>query len=174
MSLIRWEPAAELDTIQSEMNRLFNSAFAQPRTTSSRSGGAGQSWFPAMDLLETSDHYVLRADLPGISDEDVSVQLEDNVLTIEGERKPANEHETKGYHRIERAVGRFSRTLTLPAGIDPDMVQARFDRGVLEVSIPKPAQKKPRKVQINPAKRSLEGDSIETTIEGQELAGVSR
>jgi HSP20 family protein len=101
-----------------------------------------------MDLVETGDHYVLRADLPGLSNEDVNVALEDNVLTISGERKTQHEHQEEGYYRIERAFGSFARSLTLPDGVDPDGVQANFDRGVLEIRIAKPEQKKPRQVHI--------------------------
>ena len=90
--VIRWEPVAELGTIQNEMNRLFNNLFDQPNATG-RNGAGGRRWIPAIDLVETGDHYVLRADLPGLADEDVNVQLEDNVLTISGERKA--EHETQ-------------------------------------------------------------------------------
>jgi HSP20 family protein len=147
MALIRWEPVAELDTIQTEMNRLFNTFFDQDAPTN-RSGGVGRRWIPAMDLLETADHYVLRADLPGLSEREVSVALEDNVLTISGERKAEHKDQHDGYLRLERALGAFSRSLTLPAGVDPDGVQAHFDRGVLEIQIPKPEQKKPRHVQI--------------------------
>jgi HSP20 family protein len=172
MSLIHWEPAAELNTLQSEMNRLFNSVFYQP-TANGRTSGAGHSWIPAMDLVETADHYILRADLPGISDEDVSVQLEENVLTVAGERKPVNEHDTEGFHRIERAFGRFSRTLTLPTGIDPEAVQARFDRGVLEVAIPKPAQKKPKQVRISHGAQLFHDDVIEDRTNDRQLAGVA-
>ncbi len=145
MALIRWEPVAELNTIQNEMNRLFNNLFDAP---TGRSNGTSRRWMPAMDLVETSDHYVLRADLPGMGDEDVNVQLEDNVLTISGERKTEQHTEQEGYHRLERAFGGFSRSLTLPDGVDPASVQAHFDRGVLEITIPKPEQKKPRQVQI--------------------------
>jgi HSP20 family protein len=145
MALIQWQPAAELTTIQNEMNRLFNSVFDQPG-----SGAGARRWIPAMDLVETGNHYVLRADLPGLSEGDVNVQLEGNVLTISGERKAEHEEHEQGYYRVERAFGSFSRALTLPNGIDPDAVQAHFDRGVLEVSIPKPEQKKPRQVQITP------------------------
>ena len=100
-----------------------------------------------MDLVESDDHYVVRADLPGVREDDVTVQLEDNVLTIAGQR--AAEHGSEqGYYRLERAFGAFSRSLTLPDGTDPAHVEARFDHGVLEVMIPKPEQKKPRKVQI--------------------------
>jgi HSP20 family protein len=147
MALIRWEPVTELNTIQNEMNRLFNTFFDQPAPTG-RGGAASRRWIPAMDLVETADHYVLRADLPGLADEDVNVQLEDNVLTISGERKAKHEQHEEGYYRIERAFGSFARSLTLPDGIDPDAVQAQFDRGVLEIRIPKPEQKKPRQVQI--------------------------
>jgi HSP20 family protein len=147
MALIRWEPVAELNTIQNEMNRLFNTFFDQP-AQAARSNGA-RRWLPAMDLVETADHYLLRADLPGLSDGDVNIQFEDNVLTISGERKNEHEEQQQGYYRLERGFGSFSRSLTLPVGVDPDDIQAHFNRGVLEVLIPKPEQKKPRTVQIN-------------------------
>jgi HSP20 family protein len=160
MALIRWEPATELNTIQSEMNRLFNTFFDQPGGRTS--GSAERRWIPAMDIVETPEHYVLRADLPGLSDEDVNVQLEENVLTISGERKAEDEHQRDGYYRLERAVGGFSRSLTLSDGVDPDGVQAHFDRGVLEIKVPKPEQKKPRQVQIKLASRTDDANTIET------------
>jgi HSP20 family protein len=147
MALIRLEPVAELNTIQNEMNRLFNTFFDQPAPTG-RGGAASRRWMPAMDLVETADQYILRADLPGLSDDDVNLQLEDNVLTISGERHAHHEQNEEGYYRIERAFGSFARSLTLPDGVNPDGVQAHFDRGVLEIRIPKPEQKKPRQVQI--------------------------
>ena len=165
MALIRWEPVAELNTIQNEMNRLFNTFFEQPAP--GRGNGGARRWMPAMDLVETADHYVLRADLPGLSDEDVNVQLEDNMLTISGERKAEHESEQEGYYRLERAFGAFLRSLTLPDGVEPDGVQAHFDRGVLEIRIPKPAQKKPRQVQITLGERSADETK---TIEGADSA----
>jgi len=165
MALIRWEPVAELNTIQNEMNRLFNTFFDQPAAT--RGSGVSRRWLPAMDLVETADQYVLRADLPGLSDEDVNVQLEDNTLTISGERKAEHESQQEGYYRLERAFGAFSRTLTLPDGVDPDRVQAHFDRGVLEIQIPKPEQKKPRQVQISLGERPADDTK---TIESAETA----
>ncbi len=104
MALIRWEPAAELNTIQNEMNRLFNTFFDQPSQTG-RGNGTMRRWLPPMDLVETADQYVLRADLPGLSDGDVNVQLEDSVLTISGERKAEHEQQQEGYYRLERAFG---------------------------------------------------------------------
>lgn len=146
MALIRWEPARELESIQQEMNRLFGSVFdAQASRGSSGRRGA---WFPAMDLVETDDHFVLHADLPGVSEDDVKVELEDDVLTISGERKLEHEEKREGYRRIERASGTFSRSLTLPAGVDPASVQASFEKGVLEIKIPKPEQRKPHRVSI--------------------------
>ena len=159
MALIRWEPVAELNTIQNEMNRLFNTFF-DPSAPTGRANGTTRRWLPPMDLVETPDHYVLRADLPGLSDGDVNVQLEDNVLTISGQRKAEHEDQQEGYYRLERAFGAFSRSLTLPDGVDPDGVQAQFDRGVLEIRIPKPEQKKPKTVQIalgaNPDTKTIE------------------
>ncbi|MFZ0388590.1 MAG: Hsp20/alpha crystallin family protein [Solirubrobacteraceae bacterium] len=163
MALIRFEPLGELSTIQNEMNRLFSTFFDQSQSTGR--DGSERRWIPAMDLVETTDQYVLRADLPGVREDDVTVQLEDNVLTIAGQRA-AEDGQWQGYYRIERAFGAFSRSLTLPAGIDPDHVQARFDRGVLEVMIPKPEQQKPRQVQIQ-LNRS---DSELGAIEGNESA----
>jgi HSP20 family protein len=159
MALIRWEPVRELNTLQGEMNRLFNTLFDTPP----QNGGAAavRRWIPAMDLVETDEEFVLRADLPGLSQEDVNVELEDNVLTVSGERKSEHEERKEGYYRVERASGAFSRSLTLPEGVDASAIKAGFDKGVLEVRIPKPEERKPRKVAI-----SVGGDSETRTIEG--------
>ena len=146
MAIVRWEPLRELSSLQTEMNRLFNTVFDQP--TTGGNGGQGRRWVPAMDLLETKEHFVLRADLPGMRQEDVSIELEDNVLTVSGERKAEHEDRQEGYYRVERAFGSFSRSLTLPKGIDPAAVTANFSDGVLEVRIPKPEETKPRKISI--------------------------
>src|SRR4051812_7917577 len=114
----------------SEFDRLFNTLF-------DRSEGQ-QRWVPAMDLVEAEDHFQLRADLPGLSEEDVSIELRDNVLTIAGERKAEHEQRERGWYRLERQYGKFSRSLSLPEGVDPDRVEASFDHGVLEVRIAKP------------------------------------
>jgi HSP20 family protein len=147
MALIRWEPAAELTSIQTEMNRLFTSLFDSP--TRPASGEATRRWIPAIDLVESGDQYVLHADLPGLSEQDINVELESGVLKISGERKSESTAEKGGYRRIERSYGSFSRSLTLPDGVNPDAVEASFDKGVLEVKIPKPEQIKPRKVTIS-------------------------
>jgi HSP20 family protein len=159
MAIVRWEPLREFSTLQNEMNRLFNTVFDAP---SPANGGTMRRWMPAMDLVETQDHFVLRADLPGLSEEDVTIEVEDRVLTVSGERKAEHESSKEGYHRVERAFGSFSRSLTLPEGIDPEAVAASFDRGVLEVRIPKPEERKPRKISIgvgNTPPKTIESDS---------------
>jgi HSP20 family protein len=145
MALVRWDPARELDTLQGEMNRLFSSFFDTPTPGN---GATVRRWIPAMDLVETDDHFVLKADLPGVAESDVNIVFENNVLTIAGERKAEHEAKKDGYYRLERTQGTFSRSLTLPEGIDADAVMAKFDNGVLEVRIPKPAEAKPRRIQI--------------------------
>ena len=164
MALIRWEPVRELSSIQNEMNRLFNTFFDEP-SAGENSGTSLRRWIPAMDLVETDDDFVLRADLPGLSENDVNIELEDNVLTISGERKAEHEERKEGYYRVERASGQFTRSLTLPEGVDPDAVKASFDRGVLEVRVPKPEQRKPRKVTISAGggQKTIEGSETKET-----------
>ena len=145
MTIVRWEPLRELGSLQNEMNRLFNTVFDAPAPAN---GGTMRRWMPAMDLVESGEHFVLRADLPGMGEEDIKIELEDGTLTVSGERKAEHEEKEEGYYRVERAFGSFSRSLTLPKGVDADAVSARFDRGVLEVRIPKPEQRKPRRIEI--------------------------
>lgn len=154
MALIRWEPAREVSTLQSEMNRLFNTFFDTPTA----GAGAPQRWVPAMDLRETDGHYVVSVDLPGVSPDDVKVELDENVLTIAGERRAGHDDRGNGYVRVERAYGTFSRLLTLPEGVDPAGIEASFDSGVLEVRVPKPAVREPHRVSI-----AVGGDAVDGT-----------
>jgi HSP20 family protein len=161
MALVRWEPVRELNSLQSEMNRLFNTFFDTP--TTGGNGDGARRWIPSMDVVETESHYVLRADLPGLGEEDVSIELDDNVLTVSGERKAEHEERQEGYYRVERAFGGFSRSLTLPKGIDASAVTAEFDNGVLEVRIPKPEERKPQKISIGVGTGSPALEGQETT-----------
>jgi HSP20 family protein len=155
MALIRWEPAREVDTLQTEVNRVFDAFFGN-------GPGAGRTrrWVPAMDLVETDDHLVLRADLPGLTKEDVELEVKDGVLTVSGERKAEHEEKSEGFYRVERAFGRFSRSLTVPDGIDAEAITADFNDGVLEVRIPKPAERKPHRISIG---ADVDGSATETT-----------
>ena len=136
MALVRWEPMS--------MNRLFNTLFDTPTGTAA----VQRRWVPAMDLSETDEAYILRADLPGLTPEDVRIEMEGRVLTVSGERKAEHETEDAGYRRVERSFGRFRRAMTLPAGVDPEAITASFDNGVLTVRVPKPEAIKPHKVEI--------------------------
>src|SRR3954471_15354386 len=157
MALVRWEPVRELNSLQSEMNRLFNTFFDNP---TGANGGGLRRWIPPMDLVETEEHFVLKADLPGLDAGDVNIEVEDNVLTVSGDRKVEHETKREGFYRLERASGEFRRSLTLPAGVKLEDIAASFDKGVLEIRIPKPEQRKPRKVEI------AVGAEAPKTIEG--------
>src|SRR5215211_2901294 len=138
-----------------EVDRLFDAFFAPTERESRR-------WVPAIDLVEADDHFVLKADLPGLSEEDVSIEVQDGNLTISGERSAEHESHERGWYRIERSFGSFNRSLTLPDGVDADAITARFDRGVLEVRIPKPEERKPRRVEIGGATPALNGTATES------------
>ena len=171
MALVRWEPVRELSSIQQEMNRLFNTFFDAPASGGATGNGGGRRWVPAMDLVETDHHFVLRADLPGLDHGDVAIEVNDNVLTVSGERKYEHEAKKDGFYRLERGTGQFSRSLTLPDGVDPDAIAASFEKGVLEVRVPKPEQRKPRRIEIGGTSTSaadrpaIEGSASESKAE---------
>jgi HSP20 family protein len=139
------------------MNRLFDTFFQGRALGAANGTGAARRWVPPMDLVEAEDEYVLRADLPGLAEDDLDIEVKDNVLTISGERRAEHEDRREGYHRVERAFGRFSRSLDLPEGIDSSAVSADFENGVLEVRIPKPEERQPTKIAIG----SRNGNSLE-------------
>src|SRR4051794_23156790 len=142
-----------------EVDRLFDAFF---RADSEQ----GRRWVPPVDLVEAENHFVLKVDLPGLSEEDVSIEVQVGNLTISGERSAEHASQERGWYRIERSFGSFNRSLTLPDGVDADAITARFDRGVLEVQIPKPEERKPRRVEIsatNGGGPALEGTASEST-----------
>src|SRR4051794_16330561 len=142
-----------------EIDRVFDAFFGQT--------DQGRRWMPPVDLVEAEDHFVLKADLPGLGEGDVNIEVQDGTLTISGERKAEHEQREKGWYRIERSFGRFSRSLSLPDGVDPDRIQASFSHGVLEVRIPKPEERRPRRIEIasstgNGKPGAVEGSATET------------
>jgi HSP20 family protein len=124
-----------------EIDRVFDAFFGQT--------DRGRRWVPPIDLVEAEDHFVLKADLPGLAEGDVNIEVQDGTLTISGERKAEHEQREKGWYRIERSFGSFNRSMTLPDGVDPDRIDASFANGVLEVRIPKPEERKPRRISIS-------------------------
>lgn len=156
MHLVRRQPVTTSPF--TDVERLFDSFFSGSRTAA-----VGRPWSPAIDVTETEEEIVLSADLPGLGEDDVAVEVEDGVLTVSGERRDerSDSDEKTGYRRVERSFGRFSRALRLPRGTDPENVTADFDRGVLEVRIAKPESPKAHKVAIG------RGEDEREAIEGE-------
>jgi HSP20 family protein len=155
MALVRWEPFRELAALQNEMGRWMN------QLGGPTPGGNGQSstWLPAVDVWESENELVLSFDLPGIPEDQISVELDDNVLTVSGQRERTQEQSGDRFYRYERRFGTFSRSVTLPTGVNEDQINADYRDGVLEVRVPKPEEQKPKRIQV--------GTSTRKTIEGK-------
>jgi HSP20 family protein len=153
MALVRWEPFRELAALQNEMGRWMGQL-------SGVTPGNGQTstWLPAVDVWETEDQLVLSFDLPGIAEDDIAVELDDNVLTVSGKRERTSEHSNDRFYRFERRFGTFSRSVTLPAGVNEEDIQANYANGVLEVRVPKPEEPKPKRIQVG-SQGAIEGKS---------------
>jgi HSP20 family protein len=149
MAIVRWEPFHDLMTVQERMNRIFEQAFrGAGRTGAEEDWALGGAWAPAVDIYEHEGNLVLKAELPGIDPKDVDVRVENNVLTLQGERKFESEVKREEYHRVERAYGTFSRSFTLPNVVDSDKIKAEFKDGLLRVVLPKREEAKPKQITI--------------------------
>jgi HSP20 family protein len=146
MALARWTPMGNLQSFQDEMNRLFNQFFRGG--TGEEAGGGVRTWTPPVDLYETDDALILKAELPGVSKDDVSIEIHQNTLVLRGQRKHEAEVKEENYHRIERAYGTFQRSFMLPTLVDQEHVQATYHDGVLELRLPKSEAAKPKRVAI--------------------------
>ena len=153
MTLVRWEPFRELAALQNEMSRWMS-----PPTGTTPGNGSASTWLPAVDVWETDDELVLSFDLPGIREDEIAVELDDDVLTVSGERERTSEHSNDRFYRFERRFGAFSRSVTLPQGVQEDAIQASYANGVLEVRVPKPEEPKPKRIQID-RQDAIEGTS---------------
>lgn len=145
MAIIRWDPYRDLLTLRERMNRLFEDMVTNRGEERDLSAS---SWAPSVDIFETENEVVLTAEVPGIDEKDIEIKVEDNSLTIRGERKFEKETKEENYHRIERSYGSFFRSFTLPSYVDQDKVEAQYENGVLKIQMPKKAEVKPRKVRI--------------------------
>jgi HSP20 family protein len=147
MALARWTPRGNLQSFQDEMNRMFDQFF---RGGSGEEAGWGlRTWTPPVDIYETDDALVLKAELPGVSKDDVSIEVHQNTLILRGQRTHEAEVKDEHYHRVERAYGTFQRSFVLPAIVDQDKVQATYKDGVLELHLPKSEAAKPKRIAIN-------------------------
>jgi HSP20 family protein len=147
MAIVRWEPFRDLVTIQDRMNRIFEDAF-RGQGRSGEEDWLGGSWAPPVDIYEHDGNLVLKAELPGIDPKDVDVRVENNVLTLRGERAFDQEVKRENCHRVERAYGTFSRSFTLPNVVDTQNIKAEFKDGVLRVTMPKREEAKPKQIQV--------------------------
>lgn len=140
-TLVRWEPFRELAQLQGEMSRLFN-GFADGPSRGS------QGWVPALDVWETDNELVYAFDLPGLTEDGISIEVQDDTLTVSGERTKTAKQESDRFFRFERRYGSFARAVGLPAGVDESKIAAAYTNGVLEVRVPKPEEAKPRRIQL--------------------------
>lgn len=144
MNMITYDPFRELRSLQDEVNRVFSSNLSRSGET-----GLGRgAWNPSVDIFENKDQIVLEAELPGISPEDVNISIENNVLTIHGERRFEKKDEGDNFHRVERSYGSFTRSFTLPPTVSSENVNANFDNGILRLELAKREEAKPRRIEI--------------------------
>ena len=143
-AITRWDPFQNLSTLQEQVNRLFEGSL--PRRSDQL---ALTTWAPAVDIYETENELVLKADLPDVNEKDLDIRIESNILTIKGERKFEEKVKEGNYLRIERTYGSFSRSFSLPSTVDSGSIKADYKNGVLTVELPKRAESKPRQVKIN-------------------------
>ncbi len=149
MAVIRWTPFRELSTVQERMNKLFEDVMRSPYRGDE--GLATANWAPVVDIFETEKEIVLQAELPGMQEKDIDIKVEDNVLSVSGERRMEKEVKEENYHRIERAYGSFNRSFTLPRTVDREGIKAAYKDGVLKVSLPKKEEVKPKQIKIDVA-----------------------
>ena len=145
MAIIRWDPFRDMMTLREKMNRLFEDAAASRGDERDMISGC---WSPSVDIYEKDNELILSAEIPGVEEKDVEISIEDNVLTLKGERKFEHETNEENYHRIERAYGTFVRSFTLPQYVDQENIKAAHENGLLKIHMPKKPELKPRKVKI--------------------------
>jgi len=147
MTIVRWDPFRDVATLQDRINRLFSESFGQARDLDDDMRVC--AWRPAVDIYEAENEIVLKAELPGITKKDVSVEVKDNVLTLKGERFPEAEINEEKYYRKEICFGTFERSFTLQERIQPEQIKATFNNGVLTVKIPRPEIETPKQITVD-------------------------
>ena len=147
MNLVKWSPWREMPALYNRFNRLFDDPFFR---VGQMDDDAGMGlWNPAVDLYEKDDHFMIKAELPGVDKKDIKIDLQDRLLTLSGERTYDNEVKEENYYRRERSYGKFQRVFTLPADVDSDKIKAEFKDGVLQIEVPKPEEKKAKQVTVH-------------------------
>lgn len=153
--IARWDPFREFSTLQDRMNRLFRESYGPEGRDESLTTS---QFAPPVDVYEDEHNVVLKVEVPGIDEKDVDVRVENNVLTVHGERKVEKEEKEENFRRIERQYGSFTRTFTLPSTVDAERIQADYDKGILKIVLPKKAEAKPKQIKVNVgSQKTLEG-----------------
>ena len=162
MTVVRYDPFRDLRTLQEEVNRLFSTNMTRAFDDEGIGRGA---WAPSVDIYENKDQIVLEAELPGMKQEDFDLSIENNVLTLRGERKFEKTDETDNYHRVERSYGAFTRSFTLPQTVTAEGANAEYNNGVLRVTLPKREETKARRIQVSGTGSGSSQKTIDTTSE---------
>jgi len=153
MAIIRWDPFRDIVTLREKMNRLFEDAVT---ARGEEKDMISSTWTPSVDIYETENEIVLTAEVPGVDEKDIDIKIENNTLSIQGERKFEKETKEENYHRIERSYGSFFRSFTIPHNVDQDKIEAEHEGGVLRVVMPKKPEAKPKKVKVLKPKKKAE------------------
>jgi HSP20 family protein len=163
--LTRWEPFRDFATLQDRINRVFRDTYSQGGQDQSL---ATSSFAPAVDVYEDEHNVTLKVEVPGIDEKDIDIRLENNTLTVHGERKIEKEEKEENYRRVERQYGSFTRTFTLPTTLDSENVSANYDKGVLSITLPKKAEAKPRQINVNVgSEKQGSGKPVEKTLDAK-------
>ncbi len=145
MAIIRWDPFRDIITLREKMNRLFEDAVV---SRGEEKDMISSTWTPSVDIYETGNELVLTAEVPGVEEENIEIKIEDNTLSLKGERKFEKETKEENYHRIERSYGSFYRSFTIPRNVDQEKIKAEHDSGVLRITMPKKPESKPKTVKV--------------------------
>ena len=147
MSIMRWKPTRDLFTIREDMNRLFDSFFSE--LPERRRGLLEGEWVPSVDVAETDDEIVVTVELPGVKQDDVDITVTDDILILKGKKEEEKEIKKENYHRVERSYGSFQRSISLPTAVRADKAKATYNNGVLNVTVPKTEEAKPKQIKIS-------------------------
>ena len=146
MAIVRWDPFQNISSLQDRINRMFAETF--PQTAHSGEDMVTCAWKPAVDIYETENGLKIKAEIAGVHKQDVSIEVKENVLTIQGQRLPDKEVKEENYYRRERCCGIFHRAFTLPDAVAPEKIKATFKDGMLEIDIPRPEQPQARRIDV--------------------------
>jgi HSP20 family protein len=161
-TMMRWDPFQDLRTAQDEMAQMTQMAQMSPRLAHAlglhaqpQGGATATAWAPALDISERKDAYLVTVELPGVEADDLEITLEDGLLTIQGERHFAHDSSERQFHRVERRYGAFRRSITLPARVQAEQIEASFENGVLQIVVPKMEEATPKRIQVRPGRADI-------------------